>query len=142
MTKITPPPVYAEMVGDDAKVNLQWLLFFNQLYSGDTGTSWTPTFTNLTISGTPTITGKYFKIGALTYFWVRIVPATSTTSTAGTTYIDNFPLSVVSDGACLAVSGLLGGSAGQIEAGTNRIYVPAWLAVTVPLTVVGLCEAG
>lgn len=129
------------MVDEEGIATLPWILFMNQLFTGDTGTIWTPTFTSLTQVGVPTITGKYYKIGQnLCYFAVRIVPATSTSCTAGTTYIDNFPLTVLGDGACLAVSGLLGSSAGQVEQGTNRIYPPAWTAVTVPLTIVGFAE--
>lgn len=142
MTKVAPPPLYNPVVDQGGVASLPWTLFFNQLFTGDTGTEWTPTFTSLTTVGTPTITGRYYKLSQnLSYFTVRVVPETSTTATAGTTYIDNFPLDITGDGACLAVSGLVGGNAGMAEAATNRIYVPAWTAVTVPLTVVGLVEA-
>lgn len=141
MVKVSPPPFIEPLADEEGVASLPWSLFFNQMFTGDTGTSWTPTFTSLTEVGTPTITGKYFKIGqSLCYFWVTITPSTSTTATAGATYINNFPLDIVSDGACLAVSGLLGTNAGQCEASTNRIYPPSWSAVTVPLTIVGLVE--
>lgn len=142
MSNIQPPPIQQEMVDEDGIATLQWILFFTQLFTGDSGTDWTPTFTNLTeVGGSATITGRYFKIGQnLAYFSVRIVPVTNTSATAGTTFVNNFPLTVVNDGACLAVSGLLGGNAGQVELGTNRIYPPSWSAVTVPLTIVGLVE--
>lgn len=142
MTTIKEPPIYELLAETDGKARLPWILFFNSLFTGDTGTAWTPTFTNLTITGTPTITGKVYKIGqSLAYFSVRIVPATNTTAVAGTTYINNFPLTLKADGACLAVSGLLGSSAGMCDSATNRIYVPVWTTVTVPLTVVGFVEA-
>lgn len=144
MSTINPPPIYEPLAEDDGKPRLPWILFFNNVFTGDTGTDWTPTFTNLTAVGTaPTITGKLYRIGrTLAYFSVRIVPGTNTSAVAGTTYIDNFPLVLAADGGCLAVSGLLGSASGMCDSATNRIYVPAWSAVTVPLTVVGMVEAG
>lgn len=141
MSSIQPPPITNQVVDQDGIATLPWILFFNQLFVGDTGVEWTPTFTSLTQVGTPTITGRYYKIGALAYFSILITPATSTSATAGTTYVNNFPLDVISDGACFAVSGLVGGNVGMVEASTNRVYVPAWTTVTVPLTVVGLVVA-
>jgi hypothetical protein len=140
MTQIQPAPIYESVVEKDGKAKLPWILFFNSLFKGDTGTDWSPVFTSLTISGTPTITGKHFRLGSFRYFWIRIVPATSTTAVAGTTYAA-LPFDVISDGICFAVSGLLGSNSGMVDASTNRCYVPAWTAVTVPLTVVGFVEA-
>lgn len=145
MTSIEAPPITHPVVDETNIIaTLPWVLFFNSLFIGDTGTAWTPTFTNLTVVGAaPTITGRIYKIGqSMAYFSVRIVPGTNTSSTAGTTYINNLPFVLKADGACLAVSGLLGSSAGQCDSATNRIYVPAWSAVTVPLTVTGYVEAG
>lgn len=152
MTTIKEPPIYQPMIDPpDPKdpesftgiATLAWILFFNQLFIGDTGTSWTPTFTNLTVVGAaPTITGVYYKISqSLVYFRAKIVPGTNTSSTAGTTYINNFPLSMIGDGACIAVSGLLGGTPGMCDQASNNIYVPAWTTVTVPLSIVGIVEA-
>jgi len=141
MTKITAPPIYQPLAEQNGTATLPWILFFNSLFKGDTGTAWTPLFTSLTITGTPTITGITYKLGSLVYFRVKIVPATNTSSTAGTTYINNFPYTMHGDGACLAVSGLLGSNAGVCDQASNRIYVPAWSAVTVPLSIVGFVEA-
>lgn len=143
MTSIKAPPIYEPLADPQTGIaNLPWILFFNSLFTGDTGDDWTPTFTNLTISGTPTITGRFYRFGkSLAYFRVKIVPATSTTAVAGSTYINNFPLVMQGDGACLAVTGLLGGVAGMCDQSSNNIYVPAWTAVTVPLSVVGIVEA-
>lgn len=141
MSTVKPAPIYDPIVDNEGKANLSWILFFNQLFEGDSGSTWTPTFTSLTTVGTPTITGRYYRlIRRICYFSVLITPATSTTSTAGTTYIDNFPLTFVGDGACMAVSGNLGAGPGHIVASSNRIYVPGWTAVSVPLTVVGMGE--
>lgn len=136
---IDAPPIYQQLGDEGGKATIPWVLFFNGVYEGDAGNDWTPTFQNLTQVGTPTITGRYYQINQnMCYFWIRVVPGTSTTSTAGTTYINNFPITFAQDGACLAVSGLLGANAGMIDAATNRIYPPGWSAVTVPVTIVGI----
>lgn len=141
MSQVQPPPIYENVSDDLGKFKVPWISFFNQVFIGDTGTSWSPSFTNLTEVGAPTITGRYYKISqSLCYFSVKIIPSTSTTATAGSTYINNFPLTANADGACFAVSGLLGGSAGQVDSSTNRIYPPGWTAVTVPLTIIGMVE--
>ena len=141
MSKVKAPPIYEKVIDEGGNATIAWTLFFNQLFNGDTGTEWTPTFTSLTTVGTPTITGRYYKIGQrLCFFSVRIVPATSTSSTAGTTYISNLPVSAREFGMCFALSGNLGSNAGMVDSTTNRVYVPAWSAVTVPLVVVGMVE--
>lgn len=141
---VKAPPIYQPLTDPDTGIAaIPWILFFNNIFNGDTGTAWTPTFTNLTQVGSPTITGRVYQFGkSLAYFKVKIIPGTSTTAVAGTTYINNFPLIMNGDGACLAVSGLLGTNAGMCDQASNNIYVPAWTAVTVPLSIVGMVEAG
>lgn len=141
MSSVKAPPTYSKLTESDGKAALPYLLFFDQLFRGDTGKTWTPNFTSLATTGTPTITGRYYQISkAICLFKIDITPATDTTSTAGTTY-SNFPLTMNGNGICFAVSGLLGTNAGMCDRATNRIYVPAWSAVTVPLTVLGVVEA-
>jgi hypothetical protein len=144
MSSVKPPPIYQPIITDETGVAaLPWVLFFNNIFTGDTGTNWTPQFTNLTVVGAaPTITGRYYKLSqALSFFRVKIVPGTNTSSTAGTTYINNFPLTMSADGVSFAVSGLLGGGTGMCDQASNLIYPPGWSAVTVPLTILGLVEA-
>lgn len=142
MTRVSPPPITDNLFETDTlKPTISWTLFFNQIYSGDTGSDWTPQFVNLTTVGTPTITGRVYRIGtSLAYFSLTITPSTSTTSVAGTTYIDNLPVQPKTGGFCVAVSGGLGDGPGMIDASTNRVYVPSWSAVTIPLVVIGVCE--
>jgi hypothetical protein len=140
---MNPPPMFESLADESGKPKLPWAVFFDQMFNGDAGANWEPEFTNLTVSGTPTITGRYYRLSKfLTLFRVLIVPATSTGSTAGTTYINNFPLGFTSDGIVFAVSGGLGAGPGHIVSSTNRIYTPAWSGVTVPLTLIGIGEAG
>lgn len=147
MAKIAPPPTNEKIieVGEKGETEgfgtVSWLLFFNQLWTGDTGTNWTPTFTSLTTVGTPTISGVYYRIGQICYFRVDIVPGTSTTSTAGTTFINNFPLTARGNGIVLAVTGNVGSGLGMINASDNRIYPSAWSAITNPVTLIGMVEA-
>ena len=141
MSSIQPAPIQEKLSNDLGFANIPWILFFNDIFEGDTGVEWTPTFTGLTTVGTPTYSARIYKISRrLAYFRVTITPATSTTSTAGITYINNFPFTISGDGICFAVSGGNGSPSGHVVAASNRIYVPSWSAVTVPLTIVGLCE--
>lgn len=141
MTNLSPPPIQEVLADNQGFPNVPWIMFFNNLYQGDTGTEWTPTFVSLTSVGSPTITGSYRYISRqLVFFSVRIVPGTSTSATAGTTYIDNFPLSMTQDGIVFAVSGNVGTASGMVNFASNRIYVPAWSVVTNPITIVGVAE--
>ena len=138
---VQPPPIYQPIVDANGKVTLPWILFFSQLFGGDAGTPWTPAFTGLTVSGTPTFSGTLYKISNnLIFFTAVIKPGTNTSSVAGTTYINNFPLQINKDGACEAVAAN-SGAVGMAVAATQRIYTPAWTTVTSPVTVTGLLEA-
>lgn len=140
-SKSLQPPTREPVVDQSGIASLAWILFFSDVARGDLGKNWSPHFNGLGVVGEPTITGNLYHItDKLCYWSIRIVPATSTTSTAGTTYVSNFPLAMAQDGACLAVSGLLGSQAGMVDAQSNRIYVPGWGGVTVPLTIVGITE--
>jgi hypothetical protein len=137
-----PPPIQNAMIDESGVATLPWVLFFNGVYSGDNGTDWTPAFTSLTETGTATFTGKYYKINDIvTYFTAVITPGTNTSSVAGTTYINNFPLSILSDGTCFAVAGNAAAGPGAAIRSSGRIYTPAWTSVTVPVTVSGLILA-
>lgn len=141
MSNISPPPSTTQISDEKGFAPLAWLSFFENSYIGDTGTSFTPTFTNLTEVGTATKTGYYYRLSRnLYYFAITITPATSVTATAGTTYC-NFPLNITRDGANLAVTNGLGSAAGQNVASNDRIYIPALSAVTTPITIVGIVEA-
>jgi hypothetical protein len=141
---VSPVPSMQPILdGQPYNVDLNWLAFFSDLFNGDQGTDWIPTFVSLGSTGTPTITGRYYRIGQnLVFFRIRIVPATNTTSTAATTYCDNFPLSFSSDSVCLvsAGSGAVQGIGG-IRSADKRIYPPGWSASTETLTILGFAEA-
>jgi|GEM_PF-1885855 len=140
------PPTTQVLIDEFGLPTLAWILFFSDLSRGDLGQYWTPRCVGLDDGGqAPTITGLYYRLSRrLAYISVRIIPETGTSATAGITYIDNFPLKIIGDGACLAVSGLQGFMPGMIEATTTnhggRIYVPSWQNVAMPITIIGLAE--
>lgn len=147
MSGFAPPPIYQPMVDSGGNVQLQWMIFFNALFQGAVGQAWSPLLNSLTqVGGTPKVAGNYYQIGSqLALFTINVTPPTgpsgSTTSVAGTTYASDFPLNFNGNGICFAVSGNLGTAAGMVDASTQKIWVPGWSAVTVPLTVMGLVEA-
>lgn len=137
------PPTRKPLTENDGVLALPWLLFFNQCFNGDAGTPWTPKFQNLTeVGGAATITGRYYRISQyLCYFNILVTPATNTSAVAGTTFIDNFPLTPSGNGICASLANNLGGGLGMVNAATNRIYVPSWGTVTTPINIVGIVEA-
>jgi len=136
---IDPPPINEVLIEQNGLPKIPWIVFFNNIFEGDSGTVFTPVFSGLGSTGTPTLTGRYYRINQrLCMFFVTITPATDTTSTAATTYISNFPLTFTIDSVCFAGTGSGAVQAiGGIRASDNRIYTPAWAAVTTPITVVG-----
>lgn len=138
---VTPPPLYDRMIDDEGKPTMAWTLFFNSIYLGDQGSSWTPVATSLGATGTPTLTGTYYRISSkLVYFNILITPGTDTTSTAGTTYITGLPFDISTNGFCTAQSLNLGGQTGMVVASNDRIYPPSWTAISVPVTITGVVE--
>ena len=136
------PPLRYPMTDEDGSLELPWLSFFNQTYNGDAGDEWVPNFVSLTASGTPAITGRYYRLSRfILYFNILVTPGTNTTSTAGTTYVDNLPIVPFNNGVCMSISNNLGGALGMVNASNNRIYTPGWLNVTTPINVIGMVEA-
>jgi hypothetical protein len=136
------PPIRTTINDEDGNLELPWLKFFNQTFNGDAGDTWTPTFVSLGSTGTPTITGRYYRISRyLLYFNILVTPSTNTTSTAGTTYVDNLPITPFNNGVCMSVSNDLGGALGMVNSSNNRIYTPAWTNVTTPVNIIGIVEA-
>lgn len=137
---VSPAPITQPVLDATGVPTLPWTLFFNQNFSGDAGTNWTPTFTNL--SGVAQITGRFYRLSQyLIYFTITVTPDSATSATAGSTYVGDLPFGINSDGFCASVSGAAGGSLGAVDADTGRIYVPSWSSVSSPVTILGICEA-
>jgi hypothetical protein len=92
--------------------------------------TWTPTFTNLTVVGTPTYTGKYTKVGRLVTFTLRIQSTTSTTSAAGGTFFNQPFVQFSNRGTITAADGNATASYGVgLIADDGNCYLPTWSAV-------------
>jgi hypothetical protein len=90
--------------------------------------TWTPTFSALTVVGTPTYTGKYTRIGRQVTIVLRIQSTTSTASTLGLTYF-NLPIAATSTSTLTAVQSLAGASYGVGLIYTDgNCYPPTWAA--------------
>jgi len=140
MGKVVLPTNGEPLVEKGNLVALPWQIAFEDLASGDLGNSWTPIMTNLTFTGVPTITGRYFFISKkLVFFVIQIVPATDTSAVAGTTYCGNFPLNITANSTVLASLGAAGG-VGGIDAASKRIYPPTWAATGSTVTLTGILE--
>jgi hypothetical protein len=94
--------------------------------------TWTPTGTNIVIVGTPTYTGSYTRIGRMVYVNLRIQSTGSTSSVAGTSYINlGFPFvsaNIYTTGSAinLATNATLGNSVYGLSGGNTIVYLPSW----------------
>jgi hypothetical protein len=139
---VSPAPINQQVSDENGLPTLPWTLFFNQTFQGDAGDAFAPSFVSLTEVGTATYNARFYRISQyLIYFRIDVIPSTSTSAVAGTTYIDNFPLDITGDGFCTIVSGNSGGAIGMVRASDNRIYVPSWSTVADKVTILGICEA-
>jgi hypothetical protein len=95
---------------------------------GDVSGSWTPTPTSLLVSGTPTYTGFYRRVGRTVFCTLQVDSTVSTTSTAGTTYFSGLPFNAAANGTCDAVNSgsFVSLGVGKIQTGTDRVYPPSW----------------
>ena len=115
----------------------------NTLDDYEEGT-WTPVLVGWTNVGTPTVTGRYLKIGRLLWASARIIPATSISATVTTSYITGLPFPLgASEEAALAMADVTTGG-GYSCALANRgtaseiyIYPPTTGVLTTGLLISG-----
>jgi len=101
-----------------------------KIEKGGVWLSWTPTWTGLTVTGSPIMDGKYNVLGKMCFFNVIINPNGGTTaSTAGSTYINNPPIASVRDCnfliSALANAGVNNGVGNMWQ---NKMYTISWSA--------------
>lgn len=106
--------------------------------------AFTPTRTGWTDIGTPTVTGRKCQIGNMCFFQVQVIPATTTATVAGTSYIA-LPITAGASGLCGDVSmmnltTLVGVGSGVIDVANSRAYVPSQGATGNTLTIFGQYE--
>ena len=130
----------------DYERRLQALERFMREIRGDRGASavatWTPTWTGLTVVGTPTYAGRYTRIGQLVFFTVEITAggANTTASTAGTTFVNNLPLAAAFFNACVARDMSIGTSLGVGGVNAANVSTPTWGATNSKIIVSGWYE--
>ena len=98
----------------------------NTLDDYEEGT-FTPTFVNLTVVGSPTYAGFYTKIGRLVYVQISITGGTSTASIANSTYVSNLPFSVIGVAVGTATNATVA-NYGVGYIGGASFYPPSWSA--------------
>lgn len=141
---INEPPLRQPIADDNGMTPIQWALFFSQLYTGDLGSEWIPAFSGLTASaGSPVLDGWTYQITrSLVLFRATVTPSSGTTSaSAGTTNITNFPFKMTQNGIVFAVSNKVGSGSGMCEASSGLIWTPAWTTLATKVTLLGIVEA-
>jgi hypothetical protein len=88
------------------------------------------------VVGTPTYTGKYKKLGNVTYWTLSVSSTTSTASVAGTTYF-NLPSSIASPSVCSAINANGAINLGNGYISTSVCYTPTWSATSGPIIISG-----
>jgi hypothetical protein len=103
----------------------------NTLDDYEEGT-WTPSWTSLTVIGTPTYSGTYVKVGKNIFCQLTIASTTTTASTAGTTSFTGFPFSMSAGvgnySTMTAVNNASVASYGVGLVNSNIGYTPTWAA--------------
>jgi hypothetical protein len=128
-------PINDKILDESGKLRPSWVVYFSELDRGDVGTTWSPPIVNLTVVGTPVISGVYYQNSGFTDFAIKIVPATNTSSTLGVTTCA-LPFSVVADSVANVVAGT-GISFGVITASGRTLFLPTWTTIAVPITITG-----
>lgn len=136
---VEKPPILVPFFDQNGLISREWNLYFQFLSIGDPGTLWTPTFSGLT--GSPTITGYWYQMGMYQAFFTATINGTSA-STAGTTYISNFPDTINTDSVILAANSTtnIGIGTGIARAANQRIYTPTWAVTSQIVTVSGTIQ--
>lgn len=89
----------------------------------DQFTAWTPVLSSWTNVGSPTVVGKYKRVGKIVTWYVTVTPATSISCTRATSSITGFPFASVESGTATMVDGNVN-SYGACAVGTTGIIYP------------------
>ena len=107
-------------------------------------TTWTPTRTDWTDVGSPTVTARYCQIANLVSFQIKVVPSTTVATTAGTSYI-SLPVSagasaLAGEASMMNITTLIAVGTCALDIANSRCYVPSQLATGNTLTISGAYE--
>lgn len=100
----------------------------NPLATYSSGT-WTPTWTGLTVVGTPTYQGTWTKIGRIVFCTLRVSSTTTTTSIANTTNFTGLPFTSAESSTMTGVTTNNVTSVGVGYVDSSASYTPSWSAV-------------
>lgn len=106
--------------------------------------SFTPTLTGWTDVGSPTITGRYCRVRNVVFFQIKVVPGTTTATTAGTSYT-SLPVAMgasgfTGDGSMENASTFIGIGICVFDVANSRCYVPTQAATGNTLEIAGWYE--
>lgn len=104
--------------------------------------SFTTTRTGWTDVGAPTVTARYQVNENVCHFQVKVVPATTVATTAGTSYV-TLPLTaagLAGDATMMNTTTLIGVGVCAIDVANSRAYVPTQAATANTLTIAGWYE--
>lgn len=103
--------------------------------------TWTPSRTSWTDVGSPTVTGRYCQINDKCYFQIKVVPATTVATTAGTSYtslpLTANPADFTGDGSMENITTLIAVGSCVFDLTNNRCYVPTQAATGNTLEIAG-----
>lgn len=115
---------------------------YSDLIGQDKWTVWTPTRTGWTDVGTPTVSGRFRVVGRQCFLQVKVVPATSVATTAGTSYIA-LPIAaqgLAGDGSMMNITTLIAVGVCAVDVANSRLYVPTQVATGNTLTIAAWLE--
>jgi hypothetical protein len=104
--------------------------------------TWTPTRTSWTDVGTPTVTARFRVVGRQCFVQIRVVPATTVATVAGTSYV-SLPIAAAGlTGAFATTNRTTNVAIGlcSVDVTNSRVYVPAQLATGNTLEIAGWYE--
>lgn len=103
----------------------------------DLMTSWTPTLVGWTNVGSPTVVGKYKRVGKIVTFYVTVTPATSISSTVVTSTITGFPFTSIEVGSATMTDGNAASYGACVVGPTGIIYPQTSGVLTAQINLVG-----
>ena len=103
----------------------------------DQFTAWTPVLASWTNVGSPTVVGKYKRVGKIVTWYVTVTPATSISCTRVTSSITGFPFTSVESGTATMVDGNVNSYGVCVVGPTGIIYPQTSGVISSALTFVG-----
>ena len=152
MSELIPAQYQAPFLAENGEIDEAWKTFFNNLnailsFKNNHERTFTPSFTSLTDTGTPSYSADYRIFNGMLFFSYIISTDGNTSSTAGTTYID-LPLKpdnsgnkyvAKSNGECVInnLSTKTSIGTGLVERSGSKVWLPSWTTVSNDISISG-----